>query len=237
MDRNSLLNDQETAIRYGQDELQSRMWTAMPAIVQSVNLSKMTCEVQPAIKGIILNPDGSTTFVNLPLLVDCPIVFPSAGGFALTFPIVANDEVLIIIASRCIDAWFQNGGVQIPMESRMHDLSDGYALPGPHSLPKVLPSISSSGPQLRNNAGTVYMGLTAGGLVALVNPTGTAKSVLNGMLDLQSQMDTILTTFAGALSGATDPVVVAAGAALAASLGILSAQITAYKVTVGNLFQ
>ncbi len=172
MDRNQLLNDPETAIRYGLDGKQSQMWTALPAIVKSVNLSQMTIECQPAIKGVVTNENNTSNFVDLPQLVDVPLCFPSAGGFTLTLPIAVGDEVLVIIASRCIDAWWQSGGVQQPMELRMHDLSDGFAIPGPRSLPRVVAGISAVNAQLRNDAGTTYIEITPTGRINLVAPSG-----------------------------------------------------------------
>lgn len=171
MDRRALLNDSEEAFRLGLDGRQSTLWTAMPGIVKSVNFSQMTVEVQPAIQGSVTNDANVTTYVNLPLLVDVPICFPSAGGFTITLPIAIDDEVLVIIASRCIDAWWQQGGIQIPMEMRMHDLSDGFAIPGPKSLPNVIPSISTTGAQIRNNSGTTYIEIAADGKIKLVSPS------------------------------------------------------------------
>lgn len=174
MDRSQLLNDAETAMRVALDGRQAQLWTALPAIVQSVNLQAMTIEAQPAIQGVVVAEDGSSSYVKLPLLADVPLCFPSAGGFILTLPIQAGDEVLVIIASRCIDAWWQNGGVGIPMEARMHDLSDAFALPGPRSQPKVVGSISSSAAQLRNDAGSVYIEINPSGQIKLVAPSGVA---------------------------------------------------------------
>jgi protein gp138/GpV-like protein with Apex motif len=172
MDVNQTLDDSETAMRYALESKQAQMWTAMPAIVTKVNLTQMTLECQPAIKGIQSNEDGSSSYVNLPQLVDVPICFPSAGGFTLTLPIAIGDEILAIIANRCIDAWWQLGGVQVPMELRMHDLSDGFAIPGPRSLPMVIPSISSVNAQLRSNDGTTYLEITPTGKINLVAPSG-----------------------------------------------------------------
>lgn len=183
MDRNELLNDAETAVTYALDGRQSQMWTAIPAIVTSVNLTAMTIECQPAIKGAIQNPDNSETVVSLPLLVDVPICFPSAGGFVLTLPIAIGDEVLVIFASRCIDAWWQNGVESIPMETRMHDLSDGFAIPGPRSQPNVVSGISASNAQLRTVAGTCYLEITPAGAINLVAPAGvkiTGNLVVTG---------------------------------------------------------
>jgi hypothetical protein len=171
MDRNQYLNDPETAMRYALQGLQSQMWTAFPAIVQSVNLTAMTVECAPAIKGVVTSQNGAQNFVNMPVLVDCPITFPSAGGFIITFPIKAGDEVLVVIANRCIDAWWQNGGIQNPMELRMHDLSDGFVIPGPRSQPNVAPSISSTDLQIRNNAGTTFVSIGASGKIGFQNST------------------------------------------------------------------
>ena len=176
MDRNQLIDDTETAFRYALDNKQSQMWTATPAIVTKVNLVLMTLECQPAIKGIVSNEDNTVSYVNLPQLVDVPICFPSAGGFSLTLPIKLGDEVLVIFASRCIDAWWQSGGIAQPMELRMHDLSDGFAIPGPRSLPKALfytVPVSSTKAQLRNDSGTLVIELDPiAGKINLTAPNG-----------------------------------------------------------------
>ncbi len=174
MDRNQLLNDNEASIITALDGRQSRMWTALPGIVNSVDVTSMTVSVQPAIQGIVTSPNGSTAYVNLPLLVDVPICFPGAGGFIITFPIKAGDEVLVVFSSRCMDSWWQSGGVGVPMEVRMHDLSDGFAIPGPKSLPNVVSGISSSNLQIRTDNGSAYLELTPSGTINLVAPSGVS---------------------------------------------------------------
>lgn len=169
MDRRGLLNEPEETQNIILDGRQSRIYTAMPCIVTSVNLTAMTLEAQPAIQGVTYDENNNATFVNLPKLLDVPIVFPGAGGFILTFPITTGDEVLVIFASRCIDGWFQSGKISVPMEMRMHDLSDGFAIPGPRSLPKVVGNISSTGAQLRNEDGTTYIEIAADGKIKLVS--------------------------------------------------------------------
>lgn len=201
-DRLQLLNDTETAVRIALDGRQSVIWTALPCIVNSVDLVAMTLEAQPAIQGVVTNENGVEEFVNLPLLVDVPICFPNAGGFILTFPIASGDEVLIIIASRCIDSWWQSGSIQKPMEARMHDLSDGFAIPGPRSQPRVVSGISSTETQLRNIAGNTYLSLTAGGKIGFQNATTDLKTILT---DIESVLSTFMTTLAG-FSGGAAPV-------------------------------
>jgi phage baseplate assembly protein gpV len=60
------------------------------------------------------------------------------------------------------------GGVQVQAEMRMHDLSDGFLIPGPKSQPKVISGISSTNLQIRTNVGANYIELTPTGQVNIV---------------------------------------------------------------------
>lgn len=201
-DPRQYLNDNEEGIRLALEGNQSGLWTAMPGIVQSVNLAKMTCQVQLAIQGRYEDQTGNINWINISPVQDVPICFPSAGGFTITLPIAAGDEVLVIFASRCIDAWWQSGGhANKPLEFRMHDLSDGFAIPGPRSVPNVFPSISSTDLQIRNQAGTTYLSIGADGKIGFLNPTTSLKTILT---NLQSVVNTFMTTLA-AFSGGGSP--------------------------------
>jgi len=167
MNRAERLDDREESLRIAMESSQAKLWTAIPAIVSGVDLVAQTLAVQPAIKGTVSTPTGEMQDVNLPVLVDVPICFPRAGGFALTFPIAVGDEVLVVFASRCIDAWWQSGGIGAQAEVRMHDLSDGFALLAPVSQPKVLSAVQSANVQLRDEAGTTYMEITPDGKIKL----------------------------------------------------------------------
>jgi hypothetical protein len=190
-DRRELLDDEQEALRMAMDGRLSSVWVSIPGIVSKVDFDKMTLEVQPAIQGTVEDQYGNFTNVNLPILVDVPIIFPSAGGFTLTLPIKIGDEVLVIFASRCIDSWWQSGGIGIPMEQRMHDLSDGFAILGPKSQPKKISNISSTNAQLRSDDGNTYLEITPAGKVkikatiaeieaATINLTG-AVTVVGGL--------------------------------------------------------
>lgn len=172
MDQRERIGNTQESLRAAIEGVLSGLQTAMPGVVQTVNIAKGTCTVQPAIQAYVRQQDGTQVWVQLPVLLDVPIVFPCAGNFALTFPIAAGDEVLVIFASRCIDAWWQQGGIQIQAELRMHDLSDGFAIPGPRSLPNVLTGISASTAQLRSKDGTAYVEIGAGGVINIVAPGG-----------------------------------------------------------------
>lgn len=157
----------------------AQVWTAIPAYVTAVNLLALTVEAQPCVRGRVMRPDGAAEFVDLPLLLDCPIVFPHAGGASLTFPVAVGDEVLIVFSSRGIDFWWQNGGVQPPPEIRMHDLSDGFAIPGVWSQPKRLSAVAADAVQLRTDDKKAYIEIKVGskdiGLVTSGNLLATVS--------------------------------------------------------------
>lgn len=172
----------------------------MPGVVTAVNLAKMTVQVQPTIMAYVRAQDGTQSWVKLPQLLDVPIVFPCAGGFAFTLPIAIGDEVLVVFASRCIDAWWQSGskdanGNPLPSvqaELRMHDLSDGFAIPGPQSIPNVLPNISATTCQMRKRDGSAYVELTADGKVNIVAPGGfkvTGVAEVTGKITADAGVD------------------------------------------------
>lgn len=171
-DRATLYNDPEETFRIAFEGRQSNIWTSLPGIVTEVNLMKMTVSVQPSIQGVVENENGVKSYVNLPVLVDVPLHFLSGGGFTITVPVAINDEVLVVFSSRCIDSWWQSGGIGKPMEARMHDLSDGFAIPGVFSQPKVISGVSSSAVQVRNNAGTSYIEIHNDGKINIVAPSG-----------------------------------------------------------------
>lgn len=156
-DRRELMGDPEEALRAALSGFQTGLWTAVPGIIQSFNTTAHTVEVQPAIKAKLRKPDGSLVSTALPLLVDVPVMWPSGGGFTLTFPIATGDECLVVFSSRCIDAWWQSGGVQEAMEARMNDLSDGFAFVGVRSQVRLLPSVSTAATQLRSDDGATYV--------------------------------------------------------------------------------
>jgi hypothetical protein len=161
---------------------QAGLWTALPGIVHTYKPAQMTVDVQPTIQGRFKQPDGSWQYVDMPLLLDCPVVFPGGGGFTLTFPLGQGDECLVVFASRCIDGWWYNGGIARPMELRMHDLSDGFALAGVRSRPRVLPAVSTATAQLRTDDGATVLDM-APGLVTLtgnLRVTGNVTAGYNG---------------------------------------------------------
>ncbi len=186
MDRRERMEDGLVQQRGALRQWQAGLWTAMPAILQSFNAAAMTCTAQVAIRPQTRTPDGNWVDTTISLCVDCPVVFPRGGGFSLTLPLQKGNEGLLVFAARCIDGWWQSGGVQNMATLRMHDLSDGFFIPGATSQPN-LPSAAAStdSAQLRSDDGECYVEIAAGHVVNVVAPGGakiTGDLVVTGSI-------------------------------------------------------
>lgn len=157
MQNDERINSLQVAVKNAMRGNNAQIWTSLPGILQSVDLVKMTCSVQPSIQVMVYDKKGKGKFQNLPLCVDVPLQFIGGGGYTATFPMANGDEGLISFACRCIDAWWQSGGVQPQAELRMHDLSDGFFIPGFRSQARKLSNISATSAQLRSDDGTNYV--------------------------------------------------------------------------------
>ncbi len=95
--------------------------TSIPCSVTSFNSENRTLSAKPIPKRKFGNE-----MVEMPELIDIPIIYPSSSSYQLTFPINIGDIVLVLFSERQIETLF---GLD-ENETRNHDLSDGMALPG-----------------------------------------------------------------------------------------------------------
>lgn len=177
---NSQLGSKEQADAQLAQAIMSAMRVSIPGIIQSFDPDAVTAVIQPAIKGVEHDASGAEVSVNLPLLVDVPVIFPRGGGCTLTFPVSAGDECLVIFADRCIDFWWQSGGIQEPVDGRMHDLSDAFCIVGPQSQAKKISAISTTTAQLRTDDGAAFIELAAGHDVTVKTPGKLTASADGG---------------------------------------------------------
>jgi hypothetical protein len=99
---------------------------SLPGIVQKYDAAKQVADIQPVVKKKYA--DG--TVVNLPLLINVPVIFPRTIKSFLHLPLAKNDYVLLIFCERSLDIWLQKGGIVDPDDFRKHSLSDAVALVG-----------------------------------------------------------------------------------------------------------
>lgn len=101
--------------------------TGLVAVVTGYDTETQTCSAQPCVKA---RYDNGDTF-RIPVIPRIPVMFPSGGGFAITWPLEAGDFVFLSFAERSIDEW-KAAGTQstTPGDLRRFDLSDAVAYPG-----------------------------------------------------------------------------------------------------------
>mgnify|MGYP003588401592 FL=1 len=168
----------------------ANLWTSLPCIVDSYDPNAVTVVVQPTIKIPVKKINGSVELVQLPLLMDVPVMFPCAGGFTITHPINVGDECFVSFASRNIDIWWQSGGVQNPFDTRKHDLSDGFAFFRPQSQANKIENISTTDLEIRNDANTCKIQIKPAGEIHFI---GT-KSVFHHPVEMQQTLQVAGTT-------------------------------------------
>tara|TARA_R110000851_G_scaffold332262_1_gene507887 strand:- start:87 stop:830 length:744 start_codon:yes stop_codon:yes gene_type:complete len=111
-------------------KIRSDIYTMLPAKVVSVeNFStKQTISVLPLIGR--LYQDG----VNLiPQQIDnVPVIFPSAGGAIMSFPIQVGDGVSLLFSMRDLDNWEDSDGQEVlaTPSTRHHSVTDAVAIAG-----------------------------------------------------------------------------------------------------------
>lgn len=172
MDQRERSGSLEDVLRLSISGALAFVWTALPGEIVDFDEDLQTASVQPTVQAEVRLPDGSASLVTMPLLLDCPVYFPQGGQAVFTFPVSPGDECLAVFASRCIDSWWQSGGVQPPATFRMHNLSDGFAFAGFRSKPNKLSAFSTTKAQLRSLDGNTLVEIDPAGQLARVKASG-----------------------------------------------------------------
>jgi len=181
-------------MRIALDSAQAKVWTSLPAIIDSFDAAAMTCSVKVALSFKVKDKLGNFQNIEIPLLTDCPVVFSGGGGCTLTFPIKPGDECLVVFASRCIDGWWAYGcppdsngkpQTQEQAEFRMHDLSDGFVLPGVRSQPRKF-DVSTTRAQLRTDDGTAFVEVDPASKLVNVQTSGNITANAGGSITAEA---------------------------------------------------
>lgn len=151
MDAREVIGDNEETIRSAFEGMKKGMWTAHRVIVAEDSTNGQTVTVQIAIQGQTTDQVGTRKNVNMPLLQDVPIHFGGGGGVTMTHPVKKGDEGMVVFMARNMDSWFQSGGVQPAVDSRMHHLGDACYIPGGRSIPRKLDGVSTTAYEMRSD--------------------------------------------------------------------------------------
>lgn len=190
---------------YGNDESREQalrqligfnIHVAIPAVVQSYDPSKQTIEAQPTIRERTITEKNEIQYVQYPLLINVPVMFPQVGNLIMTFPINQGDECLILFSDLSIDNWWLNGNVQNPVEQRRHDLSDGIAIFGLMNQKRLAArgtTANSDGMAIKNmqTGETIGVKSTGSAYFKAVGQFGLREASFTEVLDVINKMSIV----------------------------------------------
>ncbi len=151
--------------------------------VVSYDEARQVANVQPVVRARRADLDGGSVSYKLPQLADVPVAFPQGGGFAITFPLAAGSQGLVVVCERSHDEWRAVGGSDVtPQLRRRFDLSDAIFYPGVSSPADPLGSVAVDSGAMVLSGPAVKIG-SSGASHAFVFGDA-AKTLLNGHVHL-----------------------------------------------------
>lgn len=171
----------------------------MSNIIKFSNLKSMSeLNCLKIAKVVEFHPDDLTVTVNLlnkKTLGDNKDGTPNVRDYALIrakvcfcnpyilYPIKPGDDCLVLFADREIESWFINGDAQPVNYTRMHDLTDAFAIFGIRSMPKIGSIPDNWKDDGINFQGTLYTDGQKGFTGPLIDSQGvTIAQVKNGLI-------------------------------------------------------
>lgn len=131
-----MIEELHDTIGQGVDFALANVHTIVIAKITAVNEKTINCV--PVINRVV---DGAS--IRLPEFIEVPPVILQGGGSYIAEPVKPGDYCLVLISERCYDSWYAGSDFVPPLEMRMHDYSDGFALCGVNptgsaiSIPKL----------------------------------------------------------------------------------------------------
>lgn len=106
--------------------------TSLPATVSEYDAGTHRAKVIPSVR--LLMDNGMP--VELPELLDVPVIFPAAKSFDLEFPLDKGDGVLLLFAESDIASWKTGADPATPDTASRFSLDASVAIPGLVSKPQ-----------------------------------------------------------------------------------------------------
>lgn len=160
--------------------------TAIPATVLAYDHVLQRCTAKPTVSGRYQDPDtGILIPFPLPTVANVPVAFPSATGFAITWPLAPGDTVFLVLSDRSMDEWKAGGASEnVPLDIRRFDLTDSVAIPGLRPFSRPIPPTGVSPVAMVLEGVDIRLGSSAAAMkVALAPLLAAFLGDLKGWLD------------------------------------------------------
>ena len=132
--------------------------------------------------------------VDYPILAECPVICLGGGNGALTFPISAGDDCLVLFNDRDLDNWFQGSSSSGVATPRLHAFSDGIVLVGLRSRNDVLVDYDTDGTTLRTVDGLTKIKIASDGsnITTTVGPAMEMVITADGTVSITNGVDELI---------------------------------------------
>lgn len=119
-----------------------RLNVGLPATVVTFDPATQTITAKPTISARYHDPvTDALVPAPIPAIANVPVAFPSAAGFAITWPLTPGDTVFLVFADRSMDEWKATGLTEtVPVDVRRLDLTDAVAIPGLRPFTAPIPA-------------------------------------------------------------------------------------------------
>ena len=159
-------------------------------IIETFDPTKQTATISLVDKRVI-QFENSEEVRDYALLVNCPILINRTKNGGLTIPITQGEFCIVLFNDRDIDNWFNTGAVQKPNTNRCHNINDGIAIVGLHSMANPISNYDNNATTI--NYGETIISIQADGLIKIQNTSANKnlldilKTLINIIKTLQMQ--------------------------------------------------
>ena len=178
---------------------QAKMFVGAIGRVLAYDVATQKVRVQLVVRGSTKGGES----VRFPPVSNVPVVFPSGGGYSMTWPLIAGDTGWVAFGDRSIDEWLSTGAEDVtPSSKRRFAITDAVFFPGlrPYSAPhdladgdELVIGQDQHGTTVDNGAGTANpLQLRIGPDGIRLGDGGATNDVLNVLFDALGIIDTAL---------------------------------------------
>ena len=126
MNRDTDYSNLAQAIRFAIRQSLKDLYTCMPGIVESYDAETRRAVVKGTLKVVTTKKEE----IEREAIHNVPVLFPSGGRAAFTFPLEQGDSVLLLYSQRGLTNWKKTLGVAAPDIIGFFSEKDAIAIPG-----------------------------------------------------------------------------------------------------------
>jgi len=137
--------------------------TMLPCSVKSYDSETQKASLIPLLR----KKYRDETIVDLPVINDVPVQWPSGGGAFIHFPLSEGDTGMAIFCERSLDIWLSGEGETVtPNDPRHHDITDAVFIPCVRTFKTAFSGIIGTSIHIKH--GDAEIELTSGGNVNIL---------------------------------------------------------------------